>query len=135
MPVNVVAIVVAGVLSMVSGFIWYHPAVFGKKWMELSGMKMADMDSKKGGAMKGFAVGLIGAFITAYVLSLFLQYTAASTIMKAFTTSFWAWLGFAATFQLTHNVFSGKPISFWVLTAGHQLLALLISAAVLVSMA
>ncbi len=35
---NFVAIIVAALIPMVIGFIWYHPKVFGNTWMQVAGM-------------------------------------------------------------------------------------------------
>mgnify|MGYP000498174379 CR=1 FL=1 len=36
--VNYLAVLLAGVVSMVLGFVWYSPAVLGKPWMKERGM-------------------------------------------------------------------------------------------------
>ena len=35
---NFVAIIVAALIPMIIGFIWYHPKVFGNTWMQVAGM-------------------------------------------------------------------------------------------------
>lgn len=35
---NFVAIIVAALVPMIIGFIWYHPKVFGNTWMQVAGM-------------------------------------------------------------------------------------------------
>lgn len=44
--VNYLPIVVAAVVSMVLGGLWYSPLLFGKIWMNLQGLKMSDMENK-----------------------------------------------------------------------------------------
>lgn len=39
-PVNYLAILVAAVLSMVLGFLWYGP-LFGKEWTKLMGVTLS----------------------------------------------------------------------------------------------
>ena len=48
---NFLAVLVAAVSTLVVGFVWYHPKVFGTAWM-----KEADMTEDK---MKGANMGLI----------------------------------------------------------------------------
>lgn len=38
MEINLIAIVVAALVPMALGFIWYHEKVFGKTWMNAAGM-------------------------------------------------------------------------------------------------
>lgn len=41
--VNLVAVLVAGVVDMVIGALWYSPVLFAKSWMRLIGKKEEDM--------------------------------------------------------------------------------------------
>lgn len=38
MPVNWIAVLLAGLIPTIIGFVWYHPKVFGTAWMNASGM-------------------------------------------------------------------------------------------------
>jgi len=51
-------IFVAGLIPLLTGFIWYHPAVFGKTWMKLS--KLTEDDLK--GANMALIFGLVYVF-------------------------------------------------------------------------
>lgn len=64
--VNWLALIVATLVPMVLGFIWYNPKVFGNAWM-----KAADMtDEKVKGGNMGviFGVSLVLSFLLAFVL-------------------------------------------------------------------
>ncbi len=45
MGINFIAILVAALVPMALGFIWYHPKVFGTVWMNHSGMTEEKMKS------------------------------------------------------------------------------------------
>lgn len=62
MEFNLVISVLAALIPMVLGFIWYNPKVFGTAWMNVCGFTEEDL---KGGNM-----ALI--FVLSYVLSFFL---------------------------------------------------------------
>jgi hypothetical protein len=47
--VNYVAVLFAVVASMVVGFAWYSPVLFGKQWMKLMGLTKENMESAKKG--------------------------------------------------------------------------------------
>lgn len=68
MQVNFLALLVAAVSTLLVGFIWYHPKVFGKIWM-----KEADMTEEK---MKGSNMALIFgmAIFYAFLISFVLQF-------------------------------------------------------------
>lgn len=62
MSVNWIAIIVAALIPMVVGFIWYNPNVFGKAWMSACGLSEEDV--------KGANMALI--FGVSLILSLLL---------------------------------------------------------------
>ncbi len=54
--VNLVAVLVCGVMTMVVGFLWYSPALFAKPWVKEMGYDMNDkaaMDKMKKSAGSG----------------------------------------------------------------------------------
>jgi hypothetical protein len=62
MKPNFLILLLASIIPMIMGFIWYHPKVFGTKWKNLAGID----DTK----MKGANMPLI--FIASFVLSFLL---------------------------------------------------------------
>ena len=68
---NIWAIIVASVLNMVIGFIWYSMALFGKPWMAALGFKVEDLNPKPYIYIVAYLLGLLIAFL----LALFLQGT------------------------------------------------------------
>ncbi len=110
--INLVALISAGIASMVVGFIWYGP-LFGRAWMRLTGKKeMGD----KSQMPKTYGIMFIASLVTAYVLSVF---------GGGMETAFWVWLGFQATLLLNSVLFEGKSWNLYFLNAGHQLVSLL----------
>jgi hypothetical protein len=66
MEVNWIALVVAALSTLVVGFIWYHPKVFGTIWMKESGMTE---DKMKGTNMVLiFGMSVVYAFLIGIVL-------------------------------------------------------------------
>ncbi len=65
MKPNFVIILIAALIPMIMGFIWYNPKVFGKAWM-----KAADINEEK---MKGANMGVI--FGVSLLLSFFLAFS------------------------------------------------------------
>src|SRR5688572_10188387 len=63
---NWLAIVIAALIPMIMGFIYYHPKVFGKAWMNSLGMTEAD--TKKGNMGVIFGVSLVMSFLIAFFL-------------------------------------------------------------------
>ena len=53
---NLLAIVIAALIPMFMGFIYYHPKVFGKAWMDSLGLKEEDLKKGNMGAIMGISL-------------------------------------------------------------------------------
>ncbi len=133
--VNYLAILVAGVVSMGVGFLWYSYAMFAKPWMKLMGYTKDSMkdEQKKMGPM--YALSFVVALVTAYVLShvMFLSehFYGYTPLMTGVTTAFFMWFGFVAPVQMTDVIFGGKPWKLFYINTGYQLASLLAMGVVL----
>lgn len=64
---NIIAILVAALVPMVLGFIWYHPKVFGTLWMQLTGM--TEEKAQQGNMFLKFGLSFVFSFLLAFVLN------------------------------------------------------------------
>lgn len=133
--VDYVAVLLAGVASMVVGFLWYSPSLFGKQWMKLSGHTEKSLQEAKAEMNKTYTISFVASLLMAYVLSHvmtlsmnFFHYDALST---GLISAFWMWLGFVAPVQLTDVLFGSKSSKLYAINTGYQLAALLAMGAVL----
>ncbi|WP_296382707.1 DUF1761 domain-containing protein [Winogradskyella sp.] len=69
MEFNFLAILVAAIVPMVLGFLWYNPALFGNAWMRESGMTEEKMKSGNMGVIFGisFLLSIVLAFFTQFL--------------------------------------------------------------------
>lgn len=129
---NYLAILVAGLVTMVLGAIWYSPPVFGKLWMSLSKLTKKDMEeAKKKGMAPLYVVQLISALVTSYVLAHFIDYLGAITWLDGVVAGFWLWLGFVATVTIGSVLWEGKSFKLYILNNAYNLLSLIIMGAIL----
>ena len=68
MDANWIGILVAALSSLVVGFVWYNPKVFGKVWMDSIGI--TEEDTKKGNMAVRFIVAFVLAGVIAYDLGM-----------------------------------------------------------------
>lgn len=134
-PINYLAILVCGIVSMFVGYLWYGP-LFGKTWMALMGMKMEMMtEAQKKGMSKSYFMMFVGSLVMAYVLSYNLFFAATylkvSGVSAGFMSAFWNWLGFIAPVTLGSVLWEGKSWRLWFLNNSYQLVTLLIMGAIL----
>lgn len=129
--INYLAVVAAAVLSMVIGFLWYGPNLFGKQWMKLMGYTKESMEKAKEGMGKTYAISFFGALVMAYVLSHIIDYAQATSMVSGMQAGFWSWLGFVAPVQMTEALFGNKKWNLYYINTGYQLASLLVMGAVL----
>lgn len=132
--VSLTAVLVATLATMVVGFLWYSPALFGKIWIhEMKLTKQSMEKAKQKGMGKTYFLAFITTFITAYVLAHFAAFLSLTTFNEAFQLAFWTWLGFFATTQLGSVLWEGKSLKLYFINVLHHFVALVIMAAILVA--
>ena len=57
----------------------------------------------------------------AFILAVLVSYTGVSTARQGAFLGLLVWIGFLATLGLTAHMFSGKPLSIYLIDAGYQL--------------
>ena len=132
MQVNIWAVLVAAVSSMVVGSIWYGP-LFGKLYVSLMGWDGMSEEQKKA-KMKGMTLTYLWQFLASvvmfYVLAMFMSKLNVVDVMGGLQVAFWAWLGFVVTMKLGDALWGGKMKMFW-LGAGGSLITFLVGGLIL----
>jgi hypothetical protein len=133
--VNLLAVLVAAIASMVVGSVWYGP-IFGKKFSEIMGFN--NLTPEQQAAMKkgmGLSYGLqfVASLLMYYVLAYFMNAMDQATVNGGLMTAFWAWLGFLVPFKLGETIWGGKWPLFWI-GIGYWLVNLLVAGAILGAM-
>jgi len=129
MPINYLAVLVCGVLSMVVGYVWYGP-LFGKKWMEIVGADSKSIEErqqmqKSAGPLYGiqFLLTLFQVFVLAYLIS---AWPGAS----GFKLALFLWAGFVlpiiAGSAMWNNDSSRVAWTRFLIQAGYQLISFMI---------
>lgn len=130
--VNIWAVLLATLSTMIVGAIWYTPRVFGNRWMTLA--EVDPEEAQQSGATP-IIVTVIVSFITAYVLAILANIThvfyggsfLANTALIAIVT----WAGFTAARFITHDAFEGRPTSLTTLNIAHELATVVVMALII----
>ncbi len=134
--VNYLAVLVAAIVNMALGFVWYGP-LFGKLWMSLIGITKEKIDEQKSkdGMWKGYLIAFLGSLVMGYVLAHSLvfasSYLGIGGMVAGLMAGFWSWLGFIAPVTLGSVLWEGKSWRLWFLINGYYLVSLLIMGSIL----
>lgn len=128
--VNWLAIIVCVIVAMISGFIWYHPAVFFKPWWR--GIGKGDAETGDPNPMI-YVFTIIAAFVQAVAVALMLNVmdVMGNTLAGGMLVGFMLWLGFVAPTNLVNKLFAGQSFKVWAIEAGNHLVNLMLFGAIL----
>jgi surface polysaccharide O-acyltransferase-like enzyme len=129
--VNYLAVLVAAIINMVVGALWYSQALFGNAWMGLMGLKQEDMQRRMTRSSGAYIVTFIGSFLMAYALARIIWYAQATTLVAGALIGLLAWLGFVATTHGANYLFEGRPSRLFGINTGYPLVSLIIIGAML----
>src|SRR4051812_24678592 len=104
-------VIVAAVIYMLIGWVWYSPAGFGKQWSKLAGRKMGDM----GDGWGGMGVMLVAAFLQAFLLANLVRDIGINTMRDGLLLGLVLWAGFVGATSLGDVLFGGRPWKLWQL--------------------
>ena len=131
--INWLAVVLAFVSSMVIGFVWYLPAVLGKRWMAAIGKTEEDLKNMSGGA--GIWVPMmVAAALTAVLLAMLISALGLDTAVAGGLFALVLAVVFRAGGHVIHNGFAGRPAAVTLIDSGHDVLAMTVAGAIIGAM-
>jgi hypothetical protein len=124
---NWVAIIVAVVVNMVLGALWFSPMMFQTRWMAL----------RVGTGMSGtaspllYVITAVGALVSAITLDWVIGLAGASTPAGGAIIGLYAGLGFVAPAILSDHLFNERPSTLYLIVAGFPIVGLLSMGAII----
>jgi len=126
---NLIAIILATIVNMVLGALWYSQVLFAKPWMKLSGVSMDKIN--KNSANMGYFVSFLGSLVTAIILDYLITLTGLTTLSQGIRIGFIAGLGFLAATMISDYMFAGRPMKLFYINLGYRWLGLVLMGAVI----
>ena len=126
--VNTWAILVASVLNMVVGALWYSPLLFAGPWVRMSGVKIEEGAGHIVEYVGAYFAGLILAAILAVVLSM----VGTQTIWEGIVVAVIVWLGFTAAPTFANTIFENRPFGLWGIVSAYPLVSTILMSIILV---
>ena len=124
---NWIAIVVATIVAMVIGSIWYSNMGFGRSWQTLSGHVMGQ--GQQPGPL--YALTALAALVEVIALSWFISTTGYRTGAGGAIIGLYVGLGFVATAMFSEVLFAGRPPRLYAINAGYQVFQAVVLGAII----
>lgn len=131
--VNWLAVLLAFISSMVVGFVWYMPAVLGRRWMQAIGKTEEDLKNIDGGPGIWVPMMLASA-LTSVLLAVLASALELNTWWSGALFGLIVAVVFRAGGHVIHNGFAGRPSTVTVIDSGHDVVALAIAGAIIGAM-
>jgi hypothetical protein len=116
-------VIIAALLRMVVGSVWYSPVAFVKPWQALTGVTPESMQK---GLAKAIIVDLLLSIVLAYALYRFVVYAEAFTWWGGALVGLLAWAGFILATHLPLWAYENRPLKLIAIGAGSNLVSLLL---------
>jgi hypothetical protein len=122
--VNWWAVLVAGILNIAVGLIWYQPRIFGAEWIKLSGKDLNP-------ARQWIPAGMLAHLVAVYVLAVIFNLAGVRSVLDGVLIAILTWLGFIVTLEAGELVWEKIPFKLFLLRIGEHLLAMSLSGIIL----
>lgn len=132
--VNLWAVLISALATMVAGFLWYSPALFAKPWTILMGYdpndkaKLAEMQKSAG---PSYAMSFVASILSAFVLGKIIEVSNVNSALYGMEIGLAIWLGIVTTVQFTNALFSRQPFKLYLINTGYQAVCYLVTGAIL----
>lgn len=122
---NIWAIAVAWLISVVLGSFWYSPVGFGKLWSKLSGVDIMKMPQNL--ANKAIISVMAASLVQVFVLAVVVKSLHAETVQNGLMIGLFLWAGLVAATAVGNNLYLRLSWKFWWLNTSFFLVAMSIN--------
>jgi hypothetical protein len=127
MAINIYAVLLASLVSIVIGTLWYSSALFGQNWRRLMGDAVDDERSP----VPSYGWMAVGAFTAAMVLAVVMQATRLTSPFGGVMTALLVVAGFMAPTLGSEYLFTRRPSELYFLNLSRQGVTFLIMGIIL----
>jgi hypothetical protein len=126
--VSWVAVIVATIAYSIIGFVWFSRQVFGLRWAASIGRELPAPGQVPVTSLVG---SVVVGLVTAYILAVLAHAVGAATLVDGAILGFLAWLGFTAPPHAGRVLFEGGSTTWFTISAGYWLVALVVMGAII----
>lgn len=125
--INYLLVLLAAIVAMVVGAVWYSPLLFGNEWQKFSRISPADLSkAKQKGTGKYYAIQFCATLLTSYLLAQLVCLLHATSFGDGAKISFWLWLGIVVPILLGSVLWERKSVIVYLIDIGHYLVSLVL---------
>jgi hypothetical protein len=139
MAINWGAVILATVVNMAIGAVWYSRLLFLNAWrqgmentMGKEGYEALHQRMRTGGvAARTYAIALVGAFLVSYVMARILVWRGVDSFALGAGIGAAVWLGFVIATSVNTVLFEGRSMRVFAINSAHYLVAFVVTGGIL----
>ncbi|NEW07929.1 DUF1761 domain-containing protein [Paenibacillus sp. SYP-B3998] len=128
--VNYLAVLIATIITMFLGFLWYSPLLFGNTWAKLRNIQVKDMS---GGGPATYILTALTALGGAFLLALLLTLSDTTSLASGLTVGLLIGLSISLKIGMNYLFENGK-IQLYFITIGYHLVSYLVAGLIIGAM-
>jgi hypothetical protein len=122
--INIWAVLVAALSTMVVGSIWYARPVFGTWWEKAA--RVQQPANAVSAIIVTVIVSLVSAWVLAGAAAIAHEFYGGSFLVNTMVTAIILWAGFTAARFITHDAFENRPKLLTLLNISHELVTFVV---------
>ena len=135
---NYLGVLIAFVISFISGGIWFGPKTFYPVWMRLRGIQSGQLDhnqNKPALLFGGTIIGVLAQTLTVAIVITSLQHAGSDIgTLDGAGIGLLLGLGIGAFASLSHRLFGGDGLKVWIIETANDVINLTIAGAIIAAM-
>ncbi len=132
---NLIGVLVAFIVSFISGGIWFGPKTFYPVWMKAKGVASGQLNSNQNKPAILFGGTIIGVLVQTLTLALIInslqKYQPNLGILDGAGIGFALGVGIAMFASLSHRLFGGDSFKVWIIETSNDAINLTIAGAII----
>lgn len=132
---NIVGVLIAFVISFISGGIWFGPKTFYPIWMKARGIGSGELSRQQNKPTLLFGGTIIGVLIQTLTVAVLVTSLKAGTpdfaVLDGALVGAAVGIGIAAFASLSHRLFGGESLKVWIIETANDAINLTIAGAII----
>lgn len=127
---NLLAVIIAGLISFVIGFVWYT-FLFSKAWMSALGLNVEDVESSGLSSLRAIIASFAASVATAAGLAVVFALIEKPSVLVGVAVALMIWIAFSLTPTFKMMFWEDRPATLFAIDGGYELASIMSAALVL----
>jgi Protein of unknown function (DUF1761) len=132
--INLVGVLIAFIVSFISGAIWFGPKTFYPVWMRAKGMSSGQLSTSQNKPVLLFGGTILGVLIQTLTLAIIINSLGKHIdigIIDGAGIGFALGVGISMFSSLSHRLFGGESLKVWLIETSNDAINLTIAGAII----